>query len=676
MSSGELETLQRLYTFASPIERVSMRQFFAGLADRDIVEWLEVQREVEHFNVTLSAGPVTEDDQVMLDAMFAWIPFSQRGEPEGVGTLDATGRQPISQSPLSVEKGSARGLIASTGTTLVLAPSNAATQSKLRADAVATGIKDDILFKEMCEALEGTGGTLQILEGTLSCSVNGFVCDGDHITIRGMGKQATTLEPMIGIEPAAILSIGKTRVSQRSGVEHLGIFGRREAGQTKGHGLLFGSKGGRMVDLIVSEAPEDCVHLEPAVAEHIYELFMDDLKLAHAGRYGMYVGENIFNSEFFRVVQEGGKAEASPFGSDGFRILGTNCKFIACHPYKNLGYGARFMHPGSQGRVLEGEYESNTLGGVIFEEHEGGRISVPACYGNEGSDITVSNTNHVHVLDPECESPTTTGESILLFKATKCKVTAGAGRFAAGGAVRIDEGGENQVSGFEADQTAAGAAASIRLDNTEGNDITGCTVDKGIQETGTSNNNNILNNRLTGGVITAIGAATKVKTPSDGVLVELTGEVSVSNSKIETALIEATLAANSARVGTLYRVKIAGNTSCKATSGTLKIRLRLGGVSGTSLHTIEIPTQASAETEKQFNISFDVIVRTIGSGGTVIATGFGYDAMASQQIVGSQGSQAYNTTEAKVLVVTAQWETESAENVCRAETGSIELVRA
>jgi hypothetical protein len=99
MSSSELETLQRLYKFASPMERVSMRQFFAGLVDEDIVEWLEVQREVGHFNVTLSAGPVTEEAQAMLDAMFAWIPFSQKGTPEGVATLTDEGVLPIGELP-------------------------------------------------------------------------------------------------------------------------------------------------------------------------------------------------------------------------------------------------------------------------------------------------------------------------------------------------------------------------------------------------------------------------------------------------------------------------------------------------------------------------------------------------------------------------------------------------
>jgi parallel beta-helix repeat protein len=109
MTSGELQKLERLYTLAQPLERAAMREFFASKVEQDLSEWLEVQREVGHFTVPPSAGPITEDEQAMLDLISAFIPMSQKGEAGGVGTLDETGRQPILQSPLSV--------VSSSGTT-------------------------------------------------------------------------------------------------------------------------------------------------------------------------------------------------------------------------------------------------------------------------------------------------------------------------------------------------------------------------------------------------------------------------------------------------------------------------------------------------------------------------------------------------------------------------------
>jgi hypothetical protein len=108
MSTAELQKLERLFTLAQPIEQLAMRQFFASKVESDLVEWLNAQRSVGHFVVPPTAGPVTEDEQAMLDMfVYAWIPLSQKGAPEGVATLNSGGQILESELPPSVVSSSA-----------------------------------------------------------------------------------------------------------------------------------------------------------------------------------------------------------------------------------------------------------------------------------------------------------------------------------------------------------------------------------------------------------------------------------------------------------------------------------------------------------------------------------------------------------------------------------------
>jgi hypothetical protein len=108
MEPAEVTVLQRLYSLGSEVEKVSMRQFFATKVEQDLAEWLEGQRAVNHFSIPPTAGPVTEDEQAMLDMfVYAWIPLSQKGAPEGVATLSSGGKILESELPESVVSSSA-----------------------------------------------------------------------------------------------------------------------------------------------------------------------------------------------------------------------------------------------------------------------------------------------------------------------------------------------------------------------------------------------------------------------------------------------------------------------------------------------------------------------------------------------------------------------------------------
>lgn len=125
MEPAEVTVLQRLYSLGSEVEKVSMRQFFATKVEQDLTEWLEGQRAVNHFSIPPTAGPVTEDEQAMLDMfVYAWIPLSQKGAPEGVATLGSGGKILESELPESVVNGSAMAdyVVAEVGGSIVATP--------------------------------------------------------------------------------------------------------------------------------------------------------------------------------------------------------------------------------------------------------------------------------------------------------------------------------------------------------------------------------------------------------------------------------------------------------------------------------------------------------------------------------------------------------------------------
>jgi hypothetical protein len=60
----------------------------------------------EWFNKPSKATPLSAAAIEDLEARTAGYVDTQKGEPEGIGTLDSTGHQPLSESPLSVVSGS------------------------------------------------------------------------------------------------------------------------------------------------------------------------------------------------------------------------------------------------------------------------------------------------------------------------------------------------------------------------------------------------------------------------------------------------------------------------------------------------------------------------------------------------------------------------------------------
>jgi hypothetical protein len=137
-----------------------------------------------------------------------------------------------------------------------------------------------------------------------------------------------------------------------------------------------------------------------------------------------------------------------------------------------------------------------------------------------------------------------------------------------------------------------------------------------------------------------------------------------------------TVPANSAAVGSTYRINVFGNVDTAATVLNYTIRLRWGGVTGTQLLTLTpafTTVLSPSSTNNAWRLSGLVTVRTTGTTGTVFANLTWADA--GQEILSSTSGTTgitVDTTTAKDLVMTAA--TTAATQHFRTLGGGIEVV--
>lgn len=90
----------------------------------------------------------------------------------------------------------------------------------------------------------------------------------------------------------------------------------------------------------------------------------------------------------------------------------------------------------------------------------------------------------------------------------------------------------------------------------------------------------------------------------------------------ETSIVSATLAANSLKVGTSFRVYASGTcTSSVANASNFRIRIGTAGTSADAIAAVVTPTAATSGTNVSFYLEFTITVRSIGSGGTILGVG-------------------------------------------------------
>lgn len=133
-----------------------------------------------------------------------------------------------------------------------------------------------------------------------------------------------------------------------------------------------------------------------------------------------------------------------------------------------------------------------------------------------------------------------------------------------------------------------------------------------------------------------------------------------------------TIAANSLFVGQRLRVKGYGIFSNTGTP-TLLLGVYYGGVAGTALATTGAVTTTTGATSWPFDIELDILVKSVGSSGTVwcngkVNLGTSLTAMTPLWLPSSQTQPiTVDTTSAKALTLGAQWGTSSASNTLTVE---------
>lgn len=146
----------------------------------------------------------------------------------------------------------------------------------------------------------------------------------------------------------------------------------------------------------------------------------------------------------------------------------------------------------------------------------------------------------------------------------------------------------------------------------------------------------------------------------------------VTATTTQTAFDKAvTIPANTLRVGDIIRVRAQAIATATNSTDTLNVILRLGTTDVLATGAVDV-----ANGDIGF-IDADIVVRTIGASGTMVAAG--HTALGVPGTVTSKpklmASTALDTTAAQSVNVTATWSTNNAGNSCRLDVMNVQLIR-
>lgn len=145
----------------------------------------------------------------------------------------------------------------------------------------------------------------------------------------------------------------------------------------------------------------------------------------------------------------------------------------------------------------------------------------------------------------------------------------------------------------------------------------------------------------------------------------------VTNTTVETAFDQSvTLAANALRAGDVIRIIAQGIATATNSTDTLTVKLYIGG-------TVIVATAAlDVANNDLFTVSCDLVVRTDGAGGTIVAFGssfIGTPGTASSKPY-ALASTAIDTTAAQLIKATATWSVANAGDSCRLDVLNVERI--
>lgn len=147
----------------------------------------------------------------------------------------------------------------------------------------------------------------------------------------------------------------------------------------------------------------------------------------------------------------------------------------------------------------------------------------------------------------------------------------------------------------------------------------------------------------------------------------------ITNTTTETAFSTTfSIPANRLRVGSVLRLRARASVSSGNSTDTLTLRARLTNAAGALLGegpAVDV-TNGGGDVG---DIDLEMIVRTLGGGGTMMTSGK-IGLLTAVKSTGSAGAVTIDTTAANVLVITAQWSVASASNIVAMDGGSLQIV--
>lgn len=160
--------------------------------------------------------------------------------------------------------------------------------------------------------------------------------------------------------------------------------------------------------------------------------------------------------------------------------------------------------------------------------------------------------------------------------------------------------------------------------------------------------------------------------PNGSEYTSLAASTAISNTVAQTAFDTAfNIPANSLRPGDVIRVRAQGIATATNSTDTLAATLRIGNTDVVATPAVDVANNDI------FVIEADLVVRTIGAGGTFVAAGMagiGASGSATMRPV-FKASTALDTTAAQSVNVTATWSVANAGNSCRLDVMTVQIIR-
>lgn len=157
--------------------------------------------------------------------------------------------------------------------------------------------------------------------------------------------------------------------------------------------------------------------------------------------------------------------------------------------------------------------------------------------------------------------------------------------------------------------------------------------------------------------------------------VNTAASTAITASSTETAFsTNYTIPANSLRAGSVIKVRFQGIATATNSTDTLTIKLYIGGLTGTAIFT---SSATDATNNDIFSGEGIIVIRTIGSSGTFVASG-SYTKVEGASGTASRvdfitASTAIDTTTSKLVTASGTWSSTNAGNSCRMDIFSVEV---